>query len=155
MLIRPFEAADAEALARLCHASVRKAGIREYSAEQVAAWSPSKPDAASYLRQAVGRTFLVGGDAENCPIGYGDLEPNGHIDHLYCRPELVGTGVGSAIYAALEDAAKQAGISHLFVDASEGARRLFERHGFSVDARNVLTIGGVAIHNYHMSKAIK
>jgi putative acetyltransferase len=68
---------------------------------------------------------------------------------------LVGTGVGSAIYAAIEAAARRAGIPLLFVDASEGARRLFERHGFGVDARHDFTINGVAIHNYRMSKAIK
>lgn len=155
MLIRPFEAADAETLATLFHASVRKAGIREYSAEQVAAWSSSKPDPDSYLRQAFGRTFLVAVDDENCPIGYGDLEPDCHIDHLYCLPDLVGTGVGSAIYAAIEASAKRAGMPLLFVDASEGARRLFERRGFSVDARNDFTIDGVAIHNYRVSKPIK
>ncbi|KPF62249.1 GNAT family N-acetyltransferase [Porphyrobacter sp. AAP60] len=155
MMIRPFEAADAEALATLFHASVRKAGIRDYSADQVAAWSPSKPDAASYLRQAAGRTFLVAVDDDNRPIGYGDLEPDGHIDHLYCRPDMVGTGIGSAIYAALEAAARRAGVSHLFVDASEGARRLFESQGFCVDARNVITIGGVSIHRYRMSKRIE
>ena len=154
-MIRPFEAADAETLATLFHASVRKAGIREYSAEQVAAWSSSKPDPDSYLRQAFGRTFLVAVDDENCPIGYGNLEPDCHIDHLYCLPDLVGTGVGSAIYAAIEASAKRAGMPLLFVDASEGARRLFERRGFSVDARNDFTIDGVAIHNYRVSKPIK
>jgi putative acetyltransferase len=67
MLIRQFEPADAEALATLFHASVRKAGIRDYSAEQVAAWSPSKPDPDRYLQQAVGRTFLVAVDDDNHP----------------------------------------------------------------------------------------
>ena len=43
----------------------------------------------------------------------------------------------------------------LFVEASEGARRLFERRGFGVDGRNDLTINGVAIHNYSMSKPIR
>lgn len=105
MLIRQFEPSDADALAALFHASVHKAGIRDYSAEQVAAWSPSKPDPDRYLKQAEGRTFLVAVDDDNRPIGYGDLEPNGHIDHLYCRPDVVGAGVGSAIYAAIEAAA--------------------------------------------------
>lgn len=44
MLVRPFEASDADALATLFHASVREAGIRDYSPEQVEAWSPAKPD---------------------------------------------------------------------------------------------------------------
>lgn len=154
MFIRPFEPSDASTLAALFHASVREAGIRDYSAEQVAAWSPSMPDPDRYLWQAVGRTFLVAVDDDNRPIGYGDLEPDGHIDHLYCRPDVVGTGVGSAIYAAIEAAARQAGMALLFVDASESARRLFERRGFGVDARNDYNINGVAIHNYRMSKPI-
>jgi putative acetyltransferase len=154
MIIRPFEPSDADALAALFHASVHEAGIRDYSSEQVAAWSPSKPDSERYLQQAQGRTLLVAVDKDDRPIGYGDLESDGHIDHLYCLPDMVGTGVGSAIYAAIEAAAKTAGIAVLFVEASEGARRLFERRGFVVDVRNDFTIDGVAIHNYRMSKPI-
>ena len=154
MFIRDFKNSDADALAALFHASVREAGICDYSVEQVAAWSPSKPDPEEYLRQAEGRTLLVAVDEDDRPIGYGDLEPDGHIDHLYCRSDIVGTGVGSAIYAAIEAAARRAGIAVLFVEASEGARCLFERRGFGVDARNDFTINGVAMHNYRMSKPI-
>jgi putative acetyltransferase len=67
---------------------------------------------------------------------------------------MVGTGVGSAIYTEIEAAARKAGIAVLFVEASEGARRLFERRGFCVDARNDFIIDGVSIHNYCMSKPI-
>lgn len=88
------------------------------------------------------------------PVGYGDLEPNGHIDHLYCRPEMIGTGVGSALYAAIEAAAKRAGITVLVVEASEAARRLFESRDFCVDARNEFMLNGVRMHNYRMSKTI-
>ncbi len=154
MLIRAFELKDAGALADLFHGSVHHAAISDYSPEHVAVWSPSKPDAGRYVQQAVGRIFLVAEGADGRIAGYGDLEPNGHIDHLYCRSDVVGTGVGSAIYAALESAAIDAGIATLFVEASEGARRLFERRGFTVDGRNDLIINGVAIHNYRMSKSL-
>lgn len=154
MQIRAFQSADAEALADLFHASVHEAGSRDYSAEQLAVWSPRKPDAETYRWQAEGRTFLVAVNDDGQPVGYGDLKPDGHIDHLYCRPDVIGTGVGSAVYAALELAARSMGIPVLFVEASEGARRLFERRGFRVDARNDFTINGVAIHNYRMSKPI-
>ena len=154
MLVRPFMPSDAEALAALFHASVREAGVRDYSVQQVAAWSPSPPDPQDYLRRAGGRTILVAIDDDGQAVGYGDLEPDGNIDHLYCRPDSIGTGVGSAIYAALEASARDAGIAMVFVEASESARRLFERRGFSVDGRNDFTINGVAIHNYRMSKRI-
>jgi putative acetyltransferase len=154
MLIRNFEPADADTVATLFHATVHQVGIRDYSSEQVAAWSPSKPDADRYLRQAEGRTFLVAVDDHGVIAGYGVLESSGHIDHLYCRPDVVGTGVGSAILAAMEESARKAGISRLFTEASEAARRLFERRGFKMDARNDFTINSVAIHNYRMSKSI-
>ena len=154
MLIRPFEPADAEALAALFHASVHQVGIRHYSARQVAAWSPARPDAGRYRRRVEGRTVLVAVDDGGVVAGYGDLEPDGHIDHLYCRPDVVGTGVGSALCAALEQVARDAGIAILFVEASEGARPVFERAGFRLDARKDFIIAGVPIHNYRMSKAI-
>lgn len=154
MLIRRFTPSDADVLATLFHASVREAGILDYSPEQVAAWSPSKPDPERYVRQAESRILLVAVDNDDQPVGYGDLGADGHIDHLYCRPDMIGTGVGSALYASIEGAAKEAGIAVLSVEASEGARRLFERRGFRVDARNDFTIDGVAIHNYRMSKLI-
>ncbi|QCR38174.1 GNAT family N-acetyltransferase [Nissabacter sp. SGAir0207] len=154
MLIRPFAPSDASALADLFHASVREAGIRDYSAEQVAVWSPARPDPARYLRQAENRIFLVVVDESGQPIAYGDVEMNGHIDHLYCHPAQVGTGVGAALYLALEVAAREAGISRLFVEASEAARRLFERQGFQMVERQEFLRHGVLIHNYRMAKTL-
>lgn len=154
MQIRPFTPADAEALADLYHAAVHEIGIHDYSPAQVAVWNPRPKPAAAYVRQAADRIFLVAVSDAGEPIGYGDLEPNGHIDHLYCRPDHAGTGVGAAICAALEDAARANSISLLFVEASEPARRLFARRGFHVECRRDFEIDGVPIHNYRMIKRL-
>lgn len=155
MLIRPFRSTDAPLLAALYHASVHGAGRRYYTSAQLAVWSPAPADPARYLQQAVGRTFLVAEDASGRVIGYGDLEPDGHIDHLYCHPDAIGTGVGAALYHALEEAARRDGVARLYVEASENARPLFERRGFALDARNDFERNGVAIHNYRMSKRLR
>ena len=118
------------------------------------AWSPEIPDSNLYLQQAAGRIFLVAENDDGEPVGYGDLEPDGHIDHLYCRPDVIGTGVGAALLEALEIAAKQAGLAALQVEASEPARRLLERRGFRLDHRRDVEVNGVSIHNYRMSKTI-
>lgn len=154
VVVRLFKPTDAKPLAELFHASVRQVGIHDYSAEQVAAWSPAPPAPIGYVRRAAGRLFLVAENDEGELVGYGDLEPDGHLDHLYCRPDVVGKGVGSALYEALERAAKEQGIALLFVEASEAARRLFECKGFEIEARNDFELNGVAIHNYRMSKWI-
>jgi putative acetyltransferase len=156
MRIRAFRNEDAKALAELFHASVRVAGIRDYTLEQVEAWSPAPPDPAQYVRRGLeDRTFLVAVDDADEPIAYGDLKADGHIDYLYCRPDFVGTGVASALYDELEAAAKTRGLFRISVTASEAARRLFLRKGFSVLRRNDLRRNGVPIHNYSMEKALR
>jgi putative acetyltransferase len=154
MLIRPFKPQDANALAALFHASVREGGLGDYSSEQVSAWSPEMPNPRRYHKQAEGRVFLVAENDKGEPIGYGDLEPDGHIDHLYCRPDAIGKGVGAALLEALQSAAKAAGLKVLFVEASEPAKRLFERRGFQLDHRREIEVNGVSIHNYRMTKTI-
>ena len=156
MHIRSFRSADAPALARIYHAAVHQIGGLRYSPEQVKAWAPAVPDPERFReRSADGRILLVAADEADEPLAYGDLEMNGHIDHLYCRPDVAGTGVTSALYDRLEAAASERGIGHLHVEASEPARRFFLRKGFTVIERREVTLGAVAIHNFAMAKALR
>jgi putative acetyltransferase len=153
--IRAYEPRDAQALAALFFESVRQAGARDYSPAQVAAWAPAVPDAGAVdARCRDGRLTLVAVDEADTPIAYGDLEADGHIDHLYCHPDAIGTGVASALTGRLEQAAREQGIGKLYVEASEAARRLFARKGFTVVRRREIKRNGVAIHNYAMEKCI-
>lgn len=135
--------------------SVRTAGRADYSSEQTHAWASEVPDAPSVAKRATdGRITLVAESADGSVVGYIDLETDGHIDHLYVRPEWVGLGVGSRLYASLEDEAIALGLRVLRVEASEAARRLFERHGFSVVERNELVRHDVRLHNFDMAKML-
>ena len=154
MQVRRFKSSDAAALAAIFHASVREGGLRHYSPDQVAAWSPAQPNAEAYQRRADDCALFVAVNGDDQPVGYADLRSDGYIDHLYCHPDRIGTGVGSILYAAIETAAVSAGIAALSVDASEGARTLFERRGFHVEERQDFAIKRVAIHNYRMSKTL-
>ena len=87
--------------------AVRTAGLHDYSQAQVEAWAAAMPDPAMFDACAKdGRLILVAVNEVDEPIAYGDLEANGHIDHLYCRPEVIGTGVASALYDRLEQQAR-------------------------------------------------
>ncbi|MCY0991034.1 GNAT family N-acetyltransferase [Nannocystis sp. ILAH1] len=155
MRIRSFEPRDAGALAQLFHAAVHQIARMYYSRAQVLAWAPAVPDEARFrARAADGRTLLVAVDEADAPLAYGDVERNGHIDHLFCRPDVAGTGVTAALYTALEAAAVEQGIDLLFVEASEPARRFFAKQGFSLIERRDFEIGGVPIHNYRMEKKL-
>lgn len=155
MQIRSFRPGDAAELARIFYDSVHRVAGRHYSAEQVRAWAPEVPDPEEFLKRGGdGRLLLVAADEADRPIAYGDVEADGHIDHLYCRPDAAGTGVASALYDRLEAAAGGRGIGRLFVEASEPARRFFLRKGFVVLRRRNLKLGAVAIHNFAMEKRL-
>jgi putative acetyltransferase len=153
--IRPFRSDDAPALAALFHAAVHGIARGHYSQAQVDVWSPEMPDLEHFRAWAAdGRLTLVAADPDDAPLAYGDLEADGHIDHLYCRPDMAGTGVTAALYAGIEAAARARRMKRLYTEASEPARRFFLKRGFSVMARNDFELAGVAFHNFRMEKRL-
>lgn len=156
MHIRLYMSQDAGALAVIFHDAVHQIGSLDYSEEQVAAWS-SKPVSSEKFDQRVtdGRDIWVAIGAGNNPVGFIELEQNGHIDCFYCCPSHSGHGVGSALYQTLEDAAIKQGINSLFVEASEAAQRFFAKVGFSTQRRRNFQHNGVQIHNYSMIKSLE
>src|SRR6195952_5569097 len=155
MRVRPYTPDDAPALVALFHAAVHQIARLYYSQAQVDAWAPEVPDAAIFRRRAAdGRTLLVAVDDQDVPLAYGDLEEDGHIDHLFCRPDAAGTGVTAALYAGLEDAARARGVRLGFVEGREAPRRVLARRGFDMIGRRDFEIAGVAIHNFEMEKRL-
>lgn len=153
MHIRPYNPKDAPSLCAVFFDAVRLTGLRDYSEVQVKAWAHEIPSPADFeARAGDGRIVLVAVDDQDNPVAYGDLETNGHIDHLYCRPALAGTGTASVLYDQIEQKARELEITRLFVDASESARRLFLKKGFTELKRHEFLLRGIAIHNYLMEK---
>ena len=114
IVIREYRIGDAGAMAEVYYHAVRELGSRRYSPEQVEAWAPEIPDAARFASRAGdGRLTLVAVDGSAEVVAFGDLEPNGHIDLLYCRPDVSGTGVATQLLDALLDRAASALISRL------------------------------------------
>jgi putative acetyltransferase len=153
--VRPYRNGDAPALAQLFYDAVRQAARSDYSQAQVEAWAPQPPDPARFAAKAGdGRTFLVAVDEKDEPIAFGDLEADGHIDYLYCRPDFVGKGVASTLYDSLEGIARARAMPRLYTEASELARRLFAHKGFVVIERRDFTLNGIGLHNYAMEKML-
>jgi putative acetyltransferase len=153
--IRAYEPRDAAGLADVFFRSVRQVALAEYTDDQVGAWAPEPRTAEWAHGEATdGRLVLVAADQDERPVAYIDLEPDGHIDRLFCAPEAAGRGIASRLYDAVGEAARERGITRLFTEASELARGVFERKGFAVVERQDLVIRGVAIHNYRMAKTL-
>jgi putative acetyltransferase len=114
---------------------------------------PERLDSArAHQRSNDGRLVLVAADENDRIVAFIDLEADGHIDRLFCAPEGAGRGIASQLYGAVEAEAREQGIARLYTEASELARRFFERKGFTVKERQEMILRGVAIHNYSMFK---
>ena len=153
--VRTYQPRDAAGVAEVFYRSVREVARSDYTAEQVQAWVPGPLDVErEHLRSSDGRLVLVAADEHDHVVAFIDLEPDGHIDRLYCAPEAAGQGIASRLYTQLETAARAQGAGRLYTEASELARRFFERKGFAVVERQDKILRGVPIHNYRMAKTL-
>ena len=153
MKVRLFCQQDADQIAQLFHATVREINIRDYSSNQVKAWAPDN----IYFRdwaEVCSNRFTYVADKEGVIVGFGELEPNGHIDCFYCHKDYQRCGVGSQIYQAIEAKALELGLNRLFTEVSITALPFFQRMGFSVVKEQQVKCRGESFINYAMEMCI-
>jgi putative acetyltransferase len=149
--IRDYDAKDAPEIAHLFYETVREVNRAVYSSEQVRAWAPEVPDPAAWHARMSGRRTLVA-EEDGEVVAFAELEGDGHLDMLYCRQDAVRRGVGSRLYGAVEERARQQGLKRIFTEASITARPFFERHGFRIVRERTVVVRGVEMTNFSMEK---
>lgn len=153
--IRPSRDADASALAAVFERAVRGIAARDYAPAQIEAWIGPEPREGRFRdKMADGRRCWVAVDTADRVTAFIDLEADGHIDFLFADPDVARRGVAGALLEVVEQAARESGVSRLYVEASEPARRFFLKHGYAVIQRREFEIGGVPIHNYAMERLL-
>ena len=153
--VRRYRESDAAALCEIFFRSVRDVGPAKYDDAQVRAWARDVPDAATWgQRMRANATFVAVRDGD-VPVGWIELETDGHVDMLYCAPEAAGCGVAAQLYAAAEGLANECGLDRLTTAASRFAESFFSKQGWSVDERETITRFGVGIQRARMSKVLQ
>ncbi|MEQ1757284.1 MAG: GNAT family N-acetyltransferase [Vicinamibacterales bacterium] len=151
--IRPFREGDAPALWRVFYSAIRQTAAKDYTPEQIVAWAPTEFDAAKWAERMRGIQPFVA-EQDGAIVGYADVQANGYIDHFFVSPTVVRQGVGSRLMQSIHDRAAVQGFERLFSDVSLTARPFYERWGFSVEEARTLTVAGVMLDNFRMSKAL-
>ncbi|MFL0356701.1 GNAT family N-acetyltransferase [Erythrobacter sp. GH1-10] len=153
--IRPFQEEDAPALADLTLTAIRSIGRHRYTAEQVDKWAARHPGPERFVQRArKGAHILVAVEVDGRAVAYSLLEPDGHLDMLYCHPDHTRRRLADELLAASEQLARSKSMPRLYTEASELARPAFERAGYEVKHRRDFEIDGVPIHNYAMEKPL-
>lgn len=152
MQIRPYRPLDAACIVRLFHETVRQVNRRHYTQAEVEAWSPEPPDAGLWDRRMSANLTLVAEETGIC--GFIEMTGGGHVEMLFCRADRIGAGIGRALYGAVEDVARQRGMTRLTAHVSITARPFFERQGFALLSERRVERRGVVLVNFAMAKAL-
>lgn len=84
---------------------------------------------------AADRTLVI--EVDGVPVGSIAIRPEAHeqwIEHFYLAPEMQGRGLGGAVLARVLTRYRDARPFRLNVLRGSAARRLYERHGFTLES---------------------
>lgn len=149
MEVRKLRQGEETELWELFYNTIHNVNIRDYDENQIEAWAPCDFDVNIAIRKFRDIDPFVA--VKNGKIiGYADIQSNGLIDHFYCHHECQRQGVGSALFAAIEEEANKKGISEMHSNVSITARPFFEAKGFSVEKEQVIKVRDQQLRNYRM-----
>lgn len=153
--MRLFQDGDAAKLAALTLAAIEHIGPAGYSDEQISVWAARHTGPERFLeRAASGSRICVAADDADQAVAYALLEPDGHLDMLYCDPAHSRKGLADQLLQEAAGHARSIGLRKLYTEASELARPAFQRAGYVQLHRRDFELAGVAIHNYAMECAL-
>ncbi|WP_166820665.1 GNAT family N-acetyltransferase [Thalassoroseus pseudoceratinae] len=151
--LRPYQAGDASELLSLFRDTIQRINCRDYTPEQIEAWASDDIDDIAWADRFTGR-FVIVAEQNERPIGFGELEPNGHIDRFYVSADHQGIGIGRGLITTIFEEATRQSLPRLTVEASITARPFFERHGFATLERQIVVCRGVEMVNYRMAREL-
>ena len=151
--LRPFVPADARRCAQIFRASIEELAAEDYDANQREAWASTAEDEDAFGARLNAELTLLA-LIDGAIAGFASLKGANEIDMLYVDPEFARRGAGGALLEALTKLARARGATRLTTEASEVARPLFERHGFTAVRRNVVRVDGEWLANTTMTKAL-
>jgi putative acetyltransferase len=151
--LRAYKPEDAPALLALFRDTIRRVNARDYGPDQIRAWASDDIDPTHWASRFAGR-FVAVAEQSGRPVGFAELEANGHIDRVYVSADHQGEGVGQSLLSAVVSEARRLGIARLFTEASFTARPFFERQSFVVLAPQVVTCRGAEFVNYRMERVL-
>jgi putative acetyltransferase len=151
--LRPYVLADAKRCAEIFRSSIEELAAEDYDEEQREAWASRADDEQAFgARLAEALTLLA--VIDGAIAGFASLKGADHVDMLFVDPEFARQGAGRALVEALTKLAQARGAKRLTVEASDVAKPLFEREGFTSEQRNLVRVGDQWLANTTMTKTL-
>jgi putative acetyltransferase len=151
--LRPYLPADAKRCAEIFRLSIEELAADDYNEQQREAWASRADDEKAFGAKLAGELTLLA-MIDGAVAGFVSLKGVDEIDMLFIDPEFARQGVGRTLVDALTKLAEARGAKRLTTEASDVAKPLFERLGFTAQQRNLVRIGDQWLANTTMTKAL-
>ncbi|MDE1993459.1 MAG: GNAT family N-acetyltransferase [Rhizobiaceae bacterium] len=151
--VRDYLPADSDATIDIFLRAIREVASKDYSPAEIDAWAKVEDRDAWAARRSSRPAWIA--QCGEVPIGFTDLEPDGHLDMMFVHPDYQGRGVASLLLATVEAATQRQGLDRIFTEASLTARPFFERRGFVVLASQRVEKRGQTLKNFRMEKHLR
>jgi putative acetyltransferase len=151
--LRPFLPADARRCAEIFRASIAELAVDDYDEDQREAWASRADDEPAFAARLQGALTLLA-LIDGAVAGFASLKGADEIDMLFVEPEFARQGVGRTLVDALTRLAQARGAKRLTTEASDVAKPLFERRGFSAERRNLVSVADQWLANTTMTKTL-
>lgn len=148
MFIRKYKSEDCKQLAELFYETVHCINAKDYTSEQLYAWSSGSVDLEKWDKSFLEHYTLVAME-DGCIVGFGDIDKYGYLDRLFVHKDFQGQGVASAICERLEVSITTDKIT---THASITAKPFFEKRGYRVVKEQQVIRNAVCLTNYLMEK---
>ena len=151
--LRPYLPADAKRCAEIFRLSIEELAADDYDEQQREAWASRADDEKAFGAKLASELTLLA-MIEGAIAGFASLKGAEEIDMLFIDPEFARQGVGRTLVDALTKLAEARGAKRLTAEASDVAKPLFERLGFTAQQRNLVRMGDQWLANTTMTKAL-
>ncbi|WP_312432621.1 GNAT family N-acetyltransferase [Lacrimispora sp.] len=148
MIIREYDSKDIGEMTELFYDTVHKICSKDYTKEQLDAWSSKDIDRDAWDLSFLGHHTLVA-VKDGMIVGFGDMDNTGYLDRLFIHKDYQGQGIATALCNRLEaDFPDGPFTTH----ASITAKPFFESRGYRVIKEQQVERKGVILTNYVMKK---
>ncbi|MEY7848855.1 GNAT family N-acetyltransferase [Natrarchaeobius sp. A-rgal3] len=134
--VREATATDAVDVEDVHAAAIRELGSDAYDDRRIEAWCSHVHSERYPVGESGFRVVVADRDGEIVGFGLLECDPSdleastGEIGAVYVHPDDARDGIGSAILADLEDAARESGLEALELTASRNAIPFYRRRGY-------------------------
>lgn len=147
MKIRNYQTKDLNEIIELFINTVNHINIGDYSPEQIEAWTDNI-NKEGWQKKLENNYCLVAIEDDKI-IGFGDIDKNGYLDHLFVHHEYQRQKIASKLCQALELSTKSKKIT---THSSITAKPFFEKRGYINIKEQTVIKNQVPMTNYVMEK---